>query len=138
MTITRMLPNEADAEPMQAMNMTPLIDVMLVLIIMFILTIPLQLHKVSLDLPSGPSVTPAAEVVDLVIDFDGSTYWNNVLVDHATLADKLGQVAAKPEQAEVHLRANKLAKYKYVASVMATAQQLGVSKIGMVGNEQFI
>ena len=131
---------EADPEPMMEMNMTPLIDVMLVLIIMFIITIPVQNHAVNLNLPIGnpPPPTKEPKVVDLVIDFDGTIYWNNVVVDMATLENKLVQVAAEADQPEVHLRANKLAKYKHVAAVMAAAQRLGVNKIGMVGNEQFI
>ena len=130
----------ADPEPMMEMNMTPLIDVMLVLIIMFIITIPIQNHSVNLNMPVGnpPPPTKPPVVVDIVVDFDGTIYWNNVIVDAATLEGKLAGVAAEKDQPEVHLRANNLAKYKYVASVMAAAQRLGVTKIGMVGNEQFI
>ncbi len=130
----------ADPEPMMEMNMTPLIDVMLVLIIMFIITIPIQNHSVNLNMPVGnppPPTTPSV-VVDIVVDFDGTIYWNNAIVDSATLESKLAAVAAEKDQPEVHLRANNLAKYKHVAAVMAAAQRLGVTKIGMVGNEQFI
>lgn len=130
----------AEPEPMMEMNMTPLIDVMLVLIIMFIITIPVQNHSVNLNMPVGnppPPTTPPV-VVDIVIDFDGTIYWNNAVVDKDTLESKLAGVAAEKNQPEVHLRANNLAKYKYVAAVMAAAQRLGVTKIGMVGNEQFI
>ena len=130
----------ADPEPMMEMNMTPLIDVMLVLIIMFIITIPIQNHSVNLNMPVGnppPPLKPPV-IVDIVVDFDGTIYWNNVIVDSATLEGKLAGVAAEKDQPEVHLRANNLAKYKYVAAVMAAAQRLGVTKIGMVGNEQFI
>lgn len=127
-------------EPMMEMNMTPLIDVMLVLIIMFIITIPIQNHSVKVNLPGSPpppsDVKP--EVVDVVVDFDGTVYWNQAIVDSATLDKRLAVVAAQKEQAELHLRANNLAKYKYVAAVMASAQRLGVNKIGIVGNEQFL
>lgn len=130
----------ADPEPMMEMNMTPLIDVMLVLIIMMIITIPKQLHSVNLNMPVGnppPPVKPP-EVVTIDVDFDGTILWDNVPVgDRATLESKLSQVAAQPEQPEVHVRPNKLVEYKYVAEVMASAQRLGVTKIGMVGNEQF-
>jgi biopolymer transport protein ExbD len=131
--------NTSEPQPMLEMNMTPLIDVMLVLIIMFIITIPLQLHQVGINLPTGQVAEhQPAQVVDLVVDFDGTTYWNNVVVDASTLATRFAAVAAQPDQAEIHLRANKLAKYKFVAQVMAAAQREGVQKIGMVGNEQFI
>ncbi len=130
----------ADPEPMMEMNMTPLIDVMLVLIIMFIITIPIQNHAVNLNMPVGSPPPPTKEpvVVDLVVDFDGTIYWNNAIVTSSQLDGKLAAVANEPDQPEVHLRANKLAKYKYVAAVMASAQRLGVKKIGMVGNEQFL
>lgn len=112
----------SEPQPMLEMNMTPLIDVMLVLIIMFILTVPAQLHQVGINLPNGATAAQEpAQVVDVVIDFDGTTYWNNVVVDAATLATRFAQVAAQPDQAEIHLRANKLAKYKFVAQVMAAA-----------------
>jgi biopolymer transport protein ExbD len=130
----------ADPEPMMEMNMTPLIDVMLVLIIMMIITIPKQMHSVNLNMPVGnppPPTTPPI-VVTIDVDFDGTILWDNVAVpDRATLESKLANVAAQAEQPEVHLRPNKLVEYKYVAEVMASAQRLGVTKIGMVGNEQF-
>jgi biopolymer transport protein ExbD len=123
-------------------NTTPLIDVMLVLLIMLIITIPVQTHAVKLDFgpPGPPPPTPPA-VVDILVDFDGSIYWNNDSIpDRPTLEAKLagiGQVD-KAEQPEVHIRPNKLVPYKYVAEVMASAQHLGVSKIGLIGNEQFV
>jgi biopolymer transport protein ExbD len=130
----------ADPEPMMEMNMTPLIDVMLVLIIMMIITIPKEMHSVNLNMPVGnppPPVKPP-EVVTIDVDFDGTILWDNVPIpDRATLESKLANVAAQAEQPEVHVRPNKLVEYKYVAGVMASAQRLGVTKIGMVGNEQF-
>jgi biopolymer transport protein ExbD len=127
-------------EPMMEMNMTPLIDVMLVLIIMFIITIPIQNHMAKLNLPSGPATVPVVKppVVDIVVDFDGTLYWNQDKVNPATLEQRLGALAAKNDATEVHLRANNLAKYKHVAAVMASAQKQGVSRIGIVGNEQFL
>jgi biopolymer transport protein ExbD len=130
----------ADPEPMMEMNMTPLIDVMLVLIIMLIITIPKQMHSVNLNMPVGnpPPPTTPPQVVTIDVDFDGTILWDNAPVpDRATLEAKLSNVAAQAEQPEVHLRPNKLVEYKYVAEVMASAQRLGVTKIGMVGNEQF-
>jgi biopolymer transport protein ExbD len=130
----------ADPEPMMEMNMTPLIDVMLVLIIMLIITIPKQNHSVNLNMPVGPSSTPPVPpvVVTIDVDFDGTILWDNTVVpDRAALEAKLMNVAAQADQPEVHLRPNKLVPYKSVAGVMASAQRLGVTKIGLVGNEQF-
>lgn len=130
----------ADPEPMMELNMTPLIDVMLVLIIMLIITIPKQNHSVNLNMPVGtpPPQTKEPVVVTIDVDFDGTITWDGAVVpDRATLEQKMSAVAAMPDQPEVHLRPNKLVAYKSVAGVMASAQRLGVTKIGMVGNEQF-
>src|SRR5437899_11489554 len=131
----------ADPEPMMEMNMTPLIDVMLVLIIMLIITIPIQNHAVNLNMPTDappPQLVPP-EVITIDVDFDGTVLWNGAVVpDRNQLEAKLQGVAAMPTQSEVHLRPNKLVPYKSVAAVMASAQRLGVTKMGMVGNEQFI
>jgi biopolymer transport protein ExbD len=131
---------KADPEPMMEMNMTPLIDVMLVLIIMLIITIPKQNHSVNLNMPVGNPPPPLAPpvVITIDVDFDGTILWDNQIVpDRPSLESKLIGVAAQADQPEVHLRPNKLVSYKYVAGVMAAAQRLGVTKIGMVGNEQF-
>ena len=128
-------------EPMMEMNMTPLIDVMLVLIIMLIITIPIQNHAINLNMPAGnppPPLTPPV-VITVDVDFDGTVLWDGVVVpDRPTLEAKMQAVAATPTQPEVHLRPNKLVAYKSVAAVMASAQRLGVTKIGLVGNEQFL
>ena len=133
--------DSGEDEVMVEMNTTPLIDVMLVLIIMLIITIPLQTHAVKMNMPVGPSSSPPKppEIVRIDVDFDGTIGWNGEIVaDRATLENKLSQVAALPDQPEVHLRPNKLVSYKVVAMVMASAQRLGVTKIGLVGNEQFL
>jgi len=130
-----------DDAPMMDINTTPLIDVMLVLIIMLIITIPMQTHAVKMNMPIGPSSAPPKppEIVRIDVDFDGTIGWNGVVVpDRAELENRLAQVAALPDQPEVHLRPNKLVSYKVVAMVMASAQRLGVTKIGLVGNEQFM
>ena len=130
-----------DDEVMIDINTTPLIDVMLVLIIMLIITIPIQTHAVKMNMPVGPSSVPPIppEIIRIDIDFDGTIGWNGTIVaDRAELENRLAQVAAMPVQAEVHLRPNKLVKYKAVAMVMASAQRLGVTKIGLIGNEQFL
>jgi biopolymer transport protein ExbD len=133
--------NAASDDVMIDINTTPLIDVMLVLIIMLIITIPIQTHAVKMNMPVGPSSPPPTppEIVRIDVDFDGAVGWNGVLVaDRAELESKLTNVAAQPDQPEVHLRPNKLVTYKHVAAVMASAQRLGVTKIGLVGNEQFL
>jgi biopolymer transport protein ExbD len=123
---------------MTDLNMTPLIDVMLVLIIMLIITIPKQNHSVNLGLGGG-QVTKVSEVITVDVDFDGTVTWNGALVENrASLNLKLAEVAAVADQPELHVRPNKLVPYSYVAGVMAAAQRAGVDKIGMVGNEQFL
>jgi len=134
-------PGGAEPDVMVDINTTPLIDVMLVLLIMLIITIPIQTHAVKLNMPVGnppPPVKPP-EVVQIDVDFDGTILWNGMTVpDHPTLEGKLRGIAISPEQPELHLRPNKLVKYKYVAEVLASAQRLGVNKIGIIGNEQFM
>ena len=131
----------AEPEVMIDINTTPLIDVMLVLIIILIITIPIQLHSVNLNMPAGtpPPQTAEPVVVTIDIDFDGTVLWNGeMLADRAALEVKLAQAAAIADQPEVHVRPNKLVEYKAVATVLASAQRLGVTKLGMVGNEQFV
>ncbi len=128
-------------EVMIDINTTPLIDVMLVLLVMLIITIPVQTHAVKLDMPQGnpPPALVQPAVVDLDIDFDGTISWNGtVLPDRATLERYLRQAAQQDPQPEIHLAPNKLVKYAYVAMVLAESQRLGVVKIGIVGNEQFM
>jgi biopolymer transport protein ExbD len=130
-----------ETEVIVDINTTPLIDVMLVLLIMLIITIPIQLHSVNLNMPVGNPPPPPRPpiVVQVDVDFDGTIYWDGApLLDREALESKLQAVAAQPDQPELHLRPNKLATYKYVAEVLASAQRLGVTKIGLVGNEQFV
>src|SRR5438876_1556937 len=122
---------EADPDVMVDINTTPLIDVMLVLLIMLIITIPIQTHAVKLNMPVGnpPPPTKPPVVIQIDVDFDGTILWNGAAIpDHPTLEAKLQSVAANPDQPEVHLRPNKLVKYRYVAEVLASAQRLGVNK----------
>jgi biopolymer transport protein ExbD len=130
-----------EAEVMVDINTTPLIDVMLVLIIMLIITIPIQTHAVKLNMPVGtpPPPTTPPEIVTLDVDFDGTLIWNGeLLTGRPALEARLRSAAAQPVQPELHLRPNKLVKYRNVAMVMASAQRLGLTKIGLVGQEQFI
>jgi biopolymer transport protein ExbD len=131
----------SDPDVMIDINTTPLIDVMLVLLVMLIITIPIQLHSVNLNMPTGTPTPPTElpEVVKLDIDGQGQVYWNaEPMPDRATLEDNMRRAVAKPVQPEVHLRPDKGAKYEVVAAVMASAQRLGMKKIGIVGSEQFI
>ena len=133
--------SSAEPEVMMDINTTPLIDVMLVLLVMLIITIPIQLHSVNLNMPIGtppPPLTPP-EVLKIDIDDVGRIWWNGEVVpDRATLEDKLRAAAAQTVQPEMHLRPDKSAKYDIVAGVMAASQRSGLTKIGIVGSEQFI
>src|SRR6201747_1092322 len=132
--------SSGEPEPMMDINTTPLIDVMLVLIIMLIITIPVQLHSVNLNMPAGNPPPPAKDpvVVTIDVDFDGTILWNGeALPTRNALEVKLHEAAAQPDQPEVHVRPNKLVEYKYVAEVLAESQRLGITKLGMGGNEQF-
>jgi biopolymer transport protein ExbD len=137
-----------DGEVMVDINTTPLIDVMLVLLIMFIITIPIQTHAVKMNMPTpsnaAPPPTPPV-IVRVDVDFDGTIGWtvgdaSEVIQpgDRVSIESHLAAIAAMADQPEVHLRPNKLVTYKHVALIMATAQRLGVTKIGIVGNEQFL
>ena len=129
------------AEPVCDMNTTPLIDVMLVLLIMFIITLPIMTHAVKLDMPRTPPnpqppVTPAS--VDLDIDFDGTVLWNGSVVPSLqTLESYFRTESAKDVQPEVHLRADRRAKYGTVAVVLAAAQRNHMRKIGFVNTAEF-
>ena len=127
-------------EPMMDINMTPLIDVMLVLLIMFIITIPVMTHAVKLDMPrasNGPSLAEPV-VINLEIDFDGTVLWNGTAVEYEALEGYFRREAANDPQPELHIRPSKRAKYDVVARVLASAQRNGMRKIGFVGNEQFM
>jgi biopolymer transport protein ExbD len=129
-----------EPDVMVDINTTPLIDVMLVLLIMLIITIPIQTHSVKLNMPvanlSAPATPP--DVIRIDIDAEGAIVWNgDPITDRSMLEQRLRAVAATPTQPEIHLRPDKRAVYKYVAEVLAAAQRLGVTKIGIVGSEQF-
>ncbi len=133
--------SDKETEVIIDINTTPLIDVMLVLLVMLIITIPIQLHSVNLNMPIGTPPPPLEEpvVITVDVDFDGTIYWNGeILSNKAALDERLTAAAAMPVQPEVHLRPNKLAEYRDVAMVMAAAQRIGVTKLGLVGNEQFV
>jgi biopolymer transport protein ExbD len=131
-----------DPEVMVEMNTTPLIDVMLVLLIMLIITIPIQLHSVEMNMPPPSNVKPPVEPEIMKIDIDENNvvYLNGVAIQSGQqeLEYKLAELAKKEVQPEIHLRPNKSAKYEVVARVMATVQRLGLTKMGILGHEQFL
>jgi biopolymer transport protein ExbD len=131
----------AEPDVMIDINTTPLIDVMLVLLVMLIITIPIQTHAVKLNMPVGnppPPLEPPV-VITVEVDFDGTVIWNGETVpDRPTLEARFQSAAAQPVQPEFHLRPNKLVTYKHVAGVMASAQRLGITKIGLIGAEQYL
>ena len=130
------------AEPMMEINTTPLIDVMLVLLVMLIITLPIQTHAVKLDMPPPNPKPPVIQptVDNIMVDFDGTIYWNQQAVDWKTLDSYFYQQGQKPveEQDEIHITANRLAKYDTVAKVMANAQRRGAVKIGIVNTNNYI
>jgi biopolymer transport protein ExbD len=130
-----------NTEVLSEINTTPLIDVMLVLLIMLIITIPVQLHAVNLNLPQGTPPPPPKppEVVRIDVDADGSISWNGEPLPASQIETRLKtQVADLPDQPEVHLHPHKRVAYDTVAQVLASAQRLGVNKLGVTGHEQFI
>ena len=129
-----------EPEVMMEINTTPLIDVMLVLLIMLIITIPAQLHSVNLDMPVSvpPTKKVAPVVVKIDVDANGVINWNGrPLVGRADLELKLTEAAATQPQPELHIRSHAKAKYEAVVLVMASAPRLGLNKLGIVGSEQF-
>jgi len=135
----------AEGEPMMEINTTPLIDVMLVLLIMFIITLPVMTHAVKLDMPRPPPPgAPPPDVpsdpIKLDIDWDGTIIWNGNVVQLDQVEGYFRTEGAKPveQQAELHVRPDRRANYDAVAKVLALAQRNGVKRIGFVGNEQFM
>lgn len=125
--------NESD-DVMSEINMTPLVDVMLVLLIIFMITIPVMKHSVNVELPVAtnvPQVTKS-ETIRLSVDADGVYYWNESPIDESTLAGRLAEQSAHEPQPELHIRGDKAARYERVAQLMAAAQRAGLRKIGFV------
>ena len=131
-------PSGGSSDPMVEVNTTPLIDVMLVLLVMLIVTLPIQMHGIPLDNPINPPPVDTTPVVyDIKVDFDGTYTWNGTPADLATLDLYFAQIVDEPD-AEVHIFPDELVQWDYVARVLATAQRRGVTKIGFAGNERFI
>jgi biopolymer transport protein ExbD len=125
-------------QPMADINVVPLVDVMLVLLVIFIITAPLLTHAVKIDLPkasSNPNLTQP-DHIELAIQEDGSLYWNGVPVALEELGPRFAAEAARQPQPELHIRADRLAYYDHVAKVMAAAAKAGLGRIGFVSNPQ--
>jgi biopolymer transport protein ExbD len=120
-------------------NMTPLIDVMLVLLIIFIITLPSQTHAIKIDNPVPDPAQPRTppDVIDLQIDFDGTLLWNKTAVDRATIQRFISSDASKSPQPEVHITVDKFANYEIVAQTLADLQHRGLKKIGFANNDFF-
>lgn len=129
-----------DAEVAPSMNTTPLIDVLLVLLVMLIITIPIQLHSVRMDLPAGlpPADAPVPVVVKLDVAIDSKITWNGEAVpDQNDLQVRLQTAAQQTEQPEIHVHANAKTPYDTVAAVLTAAQKHGLMKIGVVGLDEY-
>ncbi len=121
--------------PMAEINTTPLVDVMLVLLVIFIITAPLLTHAIRLDLPSAqaPASAEKPETITLSIDAQERLYWNDApLGDEAALRERLREAATRSPQPELHLRADRQVRYQRLAEVMSAAQQAGVTRLGFV------
>jgi biopolymer transport protein ExbD len=127
----------ATGQVMVDMNTTPLIDVMLVLLVLLIVTLPIQTHAVKVDMPSKTPLLVKPEVVELGVDFDGTVTWNGAAVSRATLDAYLADAAQKTPQPEIHVNPNRLTNYDVVARVLADAQRLGATHIGFAGIDQY-
>ena len=136
----RLVRRGGDAEVMMDINTTPLIDVMLVLLVMLIITIPIQLHAVNLEMPVGvpPSDVIKPEKVQIDIDEKSLVYWQGLPVSAQELEEKMSLLALQPVQPEIHLRPNKDCSYAVFANVLSSTKRKGLSKIAVIGSEQFV
>jgi biopolymer transport protein ExbD len=129
------LDNQNNKQPMAEINTTPLVDVMLVLLVIFIISAPLFTHAIKLELPSAqaPAAPEKPETITLAIDPAGKLYWNNdVVATDDDLKRRLSQAALKAPQPDIQLRADKDTRYQRLAEIMSAAQQAGLGKIGFV------
>lgn len=129
-----------EPEVMMEMNTTPLIDVMLVLLVMLIITIPIQLHSIDMDLPVGtpPTNLIKPEKVQIDIDEKSVVYWQGLPVNSAQLEANMSAAGKLPVQPEVHIRPDRNAQYAVFANVLATSKRKGLSKMAVIGSEQFV
>jgi len=130
----------SEPEVMMDINTTPLIDVMLVLLVMLIITIPIQLHAVNLEMPVGtpPANLIKAEKIQIDIDEKSVVYWQGLPVTALELDQKMNEVAKFEPQPEVHIRPNKTSQYAVFANVLSSSKRIGLTKIAVIGAEQFV
>ena len=123
-----------DDEIMSEINMTPLVDVMLVLLIIFIITVPVLTHSVKVDLPRASNQPNQVQhkPITISVNQQGQIYWNDTLITQKDLAQQFQQIAQQQPQPEVHIRGDRKVEYEYVMQVMAEAQRNGVQKLGFI------
>jgi len=121
-------------------NTTPLIDVMLVLLVMLIITIPIQLHSVTLDMPVGtpPANLILPEKIQIDIDDKSIVFWQGLPISDVDLKNKMALIGQQSPQPEMHIRPNKDAQYAVFANVLATSRRTGLTKVAVIGSEQFV
>ena len=124
--------------PMSEINTTPLVDVMLVLLIIFIVTAPLLTHSIRIDLPvAGSSATPEKpDIVTLSLNREGRLFWNDTPVADAELSARLAEAGSRKPQPELHLRADRDTRYQRIAEIMTAARKAGLQKLGFVSQPQ--
>lgn len=129
-----------EPEVMMEMNTTPLIDVMLVLLVMLIITIPIQLHSVEMALPIGTPPTNLAKPEKVQIDIDAKSviYWQGLPISNTELEANMDAAGKLPIQPEVHIRPDRNAQYAVFANVLASSKRKGLTKMAVIGSEQFI
>ncbi len=132
--------SSGEPEVMMEINTTPLIDVMLVLLVMLIITIPIQLHSVNLEMPVGtpPINNVKPEKIQIDIDERSVVYWQGLPVSAFELEEKMKVASQQAVQAEVHIRPNKDSQYAVFANVLSSSKRLGLNKIAVIGAEQFV
>lgn len=124
--------------PMSEINVTPMVDVMLVLLIIFIITAPLLTHSIRVDLPTaGSTASPEKpDIITLSLNREGSLFWNDKAVSESDLPGRLAEAGERKPQPELHLRADRDTRYQKIAEIMATAQKAGIQKLGFVSQPE--
>ncbi len=132
--------SSGEPEVMMDINTTPLIDVMLVLLVMLIITIPIQLHSVELEMPVGtpPATLVKPEKIQIDIDAQSVVYWQGLPVTAAELDQNMKAIAPQQPQPEVHIRPDKASQYAIFANVLSNSKRLGLNKIAVIGAEQYV
>ena len=130
--------SDGQSNLMSEINTTPLVDVMLVLLVIFIITAPLLTHAVKIDLPQASSqpIEQKPEIISIAVNGTGQMYWNDTPVVEGELAVKLQQAATAEPQPELHIRADKETRYQILAKIMADAQNAGIEKLGFVSTPE--